>query len=202
MKHSELVLVVDRSGSMSLIASDMSGAMKEIIQKQKKSKEEVLVTYVRFDTQYEEVFHEKNIDEIDGFNLDPRGATALLDAIGKTINTFERRFNHKDEKDQPSKVLFIIITDGEENSSREFSREQAFEIIEKVKRDHDWGFTFIGANQDSISEGSSLGIARGSSLNFAASGQGVKKMRNSVSNYVSDYLSVGSASYDEDETKE
>ena len=196
MKHSELVFIVDRSGSMSLIESDMSGAMKEIIKEQKKRKEDILVTYNRFDTEYEEVFYEKDIDEIDGFCIEPRGATALLDAIGKSINTFERRFNHKDKKDRPGRVLFIIITDGEENSSQEFSRPQVFEIIEKVKRDHDWGFMYAGADQDSISEGSSLGIARGSSLNFAASSAGVKSMSRSVSNYVSDYLTMGSASYE------
>lgn len=199
MKHSELVFILDRSGSMSSIATDMDGAMKEVIQKQKDREEDVLVTYVRFDTEYEEVFSEKSISEIDGFRLEPRGGTALLDAIGSTVNTFERRFNKKDEKDRPGKVLFIIITDGDENSSKEFSRSQVFEIIEKVKRDHDWGFTFIGANQDSISEGNSIGVQRGSSINYSASAMGVRSMSKSVSCYVADYLDTGKASYDESE---
>ena len=198
MKKAALVFIMDRSGSMSGIASDMEKAMKEVIQSQKEKEEEVLVTYARFDSEYEEIFFDKSISEIDGFRLEPRGSTALLDAVGKTVNTFERRFNQKDEEDRPERVLFIIVTDGGENSSQEFSRSQVFEIIEKVKRDHDWGFTFIGANQDSIAEGHSIGVQRGSSLNFVASAQGVRSMSKSVSNYVDSYMSTGKASYDEE----
>jgi uncharacterized protein YegL len=195
MKHSELVLIMDRSGSMSSIATDMEGAMKEVIKKQKDREEKVLVTYVRFDTEYEEVFHNKDISKIDGFKLEPRGGTALLDAIGKTVNTFERRFNEKEENKRPSRVLFIIVTDGEENSSKQFSRNQVFEIIEKIKRDHDWGFTFIGANQDAIGEGSSIGIMRTSSLDYSATSSGIKSMGRCVSSYIDDYLTKGKASY-------
>jgi len=199
MKHSELVFIMDRSGSMSGIASDMEGAMKEVITKQKKRDGEVLVTYVRFDDEYEEVFHEKSISEIDGFRLEPRSSTALLDAIGKTVNTVERRFNQKDKEDQPERILFIIVTDGGENASREFSRPQVFEMIEKVKRDHDWGFTFIGANQDAIGTGSGLGISRGSSVNYRATSQGVRSMSKSVSCYVDDFLESGEASYESED---
>ena len=202
MKHTELVFIMDRSGSMSGIAQDMQGAMKEVIKKQKDRDGDVLVTYVRFDYEYEEVFHEKNIGEIDGFSLEPRGLTALLDAIGTTINKVERRFNQKDEEDQPERVLFVIVTDGGENASQEFTRPQVFEMIEKVKRDHEWGFTFIGANQDSIGTGSSLGISRGSSVNYAATSVGVRSMSKSVSCYVDDYLSTGEASYDSEDIKE
>jgi len=201
-KHSELVFIVDRSGSMHSISSDMEGAMKEVIKNQKEKEEDILVTYVRFDSEYEEVFSEKSISEIDGFKLEPRGSTALLDAVAKTVNTFERKFNQKDEEDRPDKVLFIIITDGYENDSKEFSRKQLFEIIEKVKRDCDWGFTFIGANQDSISEGSSIGVTRGSSLNYAASADGVRSMTKSVTNYVSDYMETGNASYNDEDSTE
>ena len=202
MKHSELVFIMDRSGSMTGIASDMEGAMKEVIQKQKERDGDVLVTYVRFDTEYEEVFSEKSIQDIDGFKLEPRNMTALLDAIGKTVNKVERRFNQKDEEDQPERVLFVIVTDGGENASREFSRPQVFEMIEKVKRDHEWGFTFIGANQDSIGTGSSLGISRGSSVNFVASQAGVRSMSKGVSCYVEDFLSTGEASYDSESIEE
>ncbi len=198
MSYSELVFIMDRSGSMYGIASDMEGAMKEIIQDQKKRKEDVLVTYVRFDTEVEEVFSEKNISEIDGFKLEPRGGTSLHDAIGTTVNTFERKFNQKDEDDQPKRVLFIIVTDGGENSSSEFTGDQVNQMVKKVERDHDWGFTYIGANQDSILTGGSVGFARGSSLNYAATAKGVKSMSRSVINYVGSYLSTGKASYHDD----
>ena len=202
-KHSELVFIMDRSGSMSGIASDMEGAMKEVISKQKDRDDEVLVTFIRFDSEYEEVFSEKSISEIDGFRLEPRNSTALLDAIGKTLNTVERRFNQKDEADRPERVLFVIVTDGGENSSQEFrEKSQIFGMIEKAKRDYDWGFTFIGANQDAIGEGNSYGIARGSSLNYAASGAGVRSMSKCVSGYVDEFLSTGKASYDSEDAGE
>jgi len=200
--YSELVFIMDRSGSMSSIASDMEGAMKDVITKQKKRKGDVLVTYVRFDDEYEEVFYEKSISEIDGFKLAPRNMTALLDAIGKTVNTVERRFNQKDEEDQPGRVLFVIVTDGGENASKEFSRPQVFEMIEKIKRDYDWGFTFIGANQDAIGTGNGLGISRGSSVNYAATAKGVRSMSQSVSCYVDDYLKTGKASYKSENIEE
>ena len=202
MKHSEIIFIMYSSGSMYGIASDMEGAMKEVISKQKDSDGEVLVTFVRFDDEYEEVFHEKNVNEIDGFKLEPRGGTALLDAIGKTVNTVERRFNQKDKSDQPERVLFVIVTDGEENSSTEFrQKSQIFQMIEKIKAEHNWGGTFIGANQHAMGEGNSYGVARGSSLNFGASAQGVRSMSKSVSGYVSDFLESGVASYD-DQDKE
>jgi len=197
MKHSELVFILDRSGSMSGIAHKMEKAMKEIIQTQKDRDGDVLVTYVRFDYEYEEVFSEKSIKDIDGFSLDARGSTALHDAIGKTLNTFERKFNQKDEKDQPERVLFIIVTDGGENSSKEFSGPQVSEMIKKAERDNDWGFTYIGANQDAILTGGSIGVSRGNSLNYTADAVGVRSMSKSVSNYVDSYLSTGEASYDE-----
>lgn len=195
MKHSRLVMILDRSGSMTSIASEMEGAMKEIINKQKVSKEEILVTYARFDDEYEEVFSEKPISEIDGFRLEPRGMTALLDAIGKTINSVEQKIIKKDEENKPERVLFVIITDGHENASREFNRSSIFKKIEKVKKDYGWDFTFIGANQDSISEGSSIGISVNSSLDFDTSKRGISNMSEKVSNYASSYFCSGIASY-------
>ena len=202
MKHSEIVFIVDRSGSMYGIASDMEGAMKEIIQKQKDLDGDVLVTYARFDEEYEEVFSEKNINDVDGFNLEPRGGTALHDAIGKTINKVERRFNQKEAADQPSRILFIIITDGGENSSVEFSKSQVQEMIKKVERDYDWGVTYPAANQDAIAVGNGIGVTRGSSVNFNATQKGVRAMSKSVSTYAHDFLSTGKASYDSEDASE
>lgn len=192
----ELVFIVDRSGSMSSIASDMEGAIKSVLKEQKEAKKkELLVTFVRFDTEYEEIFSSAPIGTVDDIEISPRGGTALLDAMGKTINSFERKFSGTDEKERPEKVLFIIITDGGENSSREYSKSQVFEIIEKAKRDHNWDFTFIGANQDSIREGGGLGICRGSSINYATSAKGIRSMSQSLSCYAGDYFDGKRASY-------
>ena len=189
-KHSKLVFIVDRSGSMSSIASDMEGAMKEIVENQKKNRKDkdIYVTYVRFDNKYEKVFSDVPIEDAEDMLIEPRSTTALLDAMGKTINSVERSWSEDLEKDRADKVLFIIITDGLENDSREFSKDQVFEIIEKVKRDHGWAFTFIGANQDAIAEGGAYGVDARSSINYVASTEGIKGMARAVTNYTSSYL--------------
>jgi Mg-chelatase subunit ChlD len=195
-----LVFIVDRSGSMQSIASDMQGAIKSVLSdQQEKYKGDIDVTFVRFDTEYEEVFSGTPIKEVskDDLVINPRGGTALLDAMGQTLNTFERKFSETDEKDRPEKVLFLIITDGGENASQEFSRSQVFGMIKTIERDHKWGFTFIGANQDAISEGGKIGVVRSKSLNYDANAVGVQDMSRSVSDFTTSYLADGDASYSE-----
>jgi uncharacterized protein YegL len=202
MNKAELVFIVDRSGSMSRIASDMEGAIKSVLSDQQKDfKGDINVTFVRFDTEYEEVFTGRPIKKVaqKDLSIDPRGGTALLDAMGRTLNTFERKFSETNEKDKPDKVLFLIITDGEENSSHEYSRERVMGMIKTLERDHKWGFTYIGADQDAIQEGCSLGIARGSSLNYEATSKGVAGMTRSLSAYTASYLCGDDASYSEDD---
>lgn len=197
-----LVFIVDRSGSMCGIAKDMQGSIKSVLSDQKEKYEgDIDVTFVRFDTDYEEVFSARPIKEVseDDLEINPRGSTALLDAMGQTFNTFERKFSEMDKKDRPEKVLFLIITDGEENSSNEYTRERVMGMIKTLERDHKWGFTFIGANQDAIQEGSRIGVSRGKSLGYDASAVGVKNMSRSVSDFTTSYLCDGDASYSDDE---
>lgn len=197
-----LVFIVDRSGSMHDIAKGMQGAIKSILSDQKeKYKGDIDVTFVRFDTHYEEVFSARPIGEVseDDLKINPRGGTALLDAMGQTFNTFERKFSEMDEKDRPERVLFLIITDGGENSSREYSRERVVGMRDTLERDHKWGFTYVGAKQDAISEGSKIGVTRSKSLNYDASAIGVQNMSRSVSDFTASYLCDGDASYSDDE---
>jgi len=197
-----LVFIVDRSGSMCSIASDMQGAIKSVLSdQQEKYKGDIDVTFVRFDTVYEEVFSGTSIKEVSEGDLaiKPRGGTALLDAMGQTLNTFERKFSETDKKDRPEKVLFLIITDGGENCSEEYSRDKVFGMIKTLERDHKWGFTFIGANQDAIGEGGKIGVARGKSINFKADAIGVQNMSRSVSDFTASYLAGDDASYDSED---
>jgi len=197
-----LVFIVDRSGSMCGIAKDMQGSIKSVLSDQKEKYEgDIDVTFVRFDTVYEEVFSARPIQDVseDDLEINPRGGTALLDAMGQTFNTFERKFSEMDKKDRPEKVLFLIITDGGENASREYSRGRVVGMRETLERDHGWGFTYIGANQDAISEGSKIGVTRSKSLNYNADAIGVQDMSRSVSNFTSSYLCDGDASYSDDE---
>jgi len=192
----ELVFIVDRSGSMSSIASDMEGTIESVMKEQKGVNEENLrVTFVRFDSEYEEVFSNTPVKDVEDIKINPRGMTALLDAMGKTVNTFKTRFLETEEKDRPEKVLFIIITDGQENASVEYKRSQVFDLIETMKKDYNWGFTFIGANQDAISEGSGVGIRAGDSLNFMSTSKGVRRMSDEVTCYATSYLRTGAASF-------
>ena len=199
MSYSELFFILDRSGSMHNICLDMEGAIASVLSKQKENQERVLVTYARFDSQYEEVFFEKDISEIDGLRLEPRGSTAFLDAIGISVNTFASRYEKKEEK--PQRVLFIIITDGQENASTEYNRDSILKLIDEYQSKYDWGFTFIGSNQDSIAEGNKIGISKNCSLNYTSSAVGVRDMSRSVSCFVSNYLSAGECSYDSAEDK-
>ena len=195
-----LVFIVDRSGSMYSIAKDMQGAIKSVLSdQQEKYKGDIDVTFVRFDTEYEEIFSGTPIQEIskDDLEINPRGGTALLDAMGQTLNTFERKFSETDEKDRPEKVLFLIITDGGENASKEYSKPKVFGMIKTIERDHKWGFTFIGANQDAIGEGNKIGVSRSKSLNYEANAEGVQNMSRSVSTFTASYLANGDASYSE-----
>lgn len=202
-KSAKLVFIVDRSGSMSGLVSDMEGAMKEILKTQKDEyKGDMLVTLVRFDDDIEEVFSNKPIKEVDKIKLQPRGCTALLDAIGRTVNKVERNFIETEEKKRPERVLFIIITDGYENASQEFTKAKIFEMIEKAKRDRNWDFTFVGANQDAISEGGSIGIRADKSIDYAATAGGVRNMAMAVGKYTTSYFTKGKASYSDKDKKD
>jgi len=193
----EIVIIMDRSGSMSNISKDMEGGIKEFINEQKQNKGEILVTYARFDDDYELVFENKPIEEVEEIVLSPRGMTALLDAIGKTISSVSERISDLSEDNQPERVLFVIITDGQENASKEYSREQIVDLISTNENTNGWDFTFLGANLDAISEGSSLGVRGGKSFNYVATAAGIKDMTRSLGKYATDYLATGEAEYED-----
>lgn len=195
-----LIFIVDRSGSMSSIASDMEEGIGSTIEKQKTEYDgETIVTVVLFDDAYEIQHNQIPIGEIGKISINPRGWTALLDAVGKTVTTIEQNFNALSEDDRPEKVLFVIVTDGHENHSKEYTRPQICEKIETAKKEHEWGVTFIGANQDALEEGSRIGVDATSTLNYAATSEGVRKMSRSMTNYVTSYFEHGEASYKDEE---
>lgn len=202
---SKLVFIVDRSGSMGVIASEMEEAIEQVLDEQKDSiRGELVVTFVRFDSVYEEVFNNKPIAEVDEIKLEPRGNTALLDAIGKTVNKVEREFSEANEDERPEKVLFIVITDGQENNSKEFSKEDIFSLIEKCERDHKWDFTFVGAKQDAIKEGAKYGFRAKKSITYCASADGTRGVGEAMSKYTKQFMEDGGidAAYsDEDRDK-
>lgn len=150
----EIVVILDRSGSMENIRDDMVGGLKQFVADQKKVKGKANFTLVQFDTEYEVVYDGVDIQDVNGIDLVPRGWTALLDAIGRTIESTQKRI----AKTPKRKVIFVIITDGLENSSQKFSKSEIVESIGHTSEKHDWKFIYLGANQDAIQEGTSLGI--------------------------------------------
>lgn len=157
----EIVVVLDRSGSMAGIASDMRGGFDTFIAEQKKIPGECSVSLIQFDDHYEVVYQGKPIEAVPPLKLDPRGSTALLDAIGRTINDTGVRLAKLPEALRPGKVAVVIITDGHENASREYTKAQIETMINVQRGTFAWEFFFLGAQQDAIAVAKSYGIPQG-----------------------------------------
>ena len=186
----ELVFILDRSGSMSGLETDTIGGFNSMLEKQKKESGEAFVTTVLFDDKYE-LLHDRY--DIKGVNLLTekeyyvRGSTALLDAIGITINNIGKALSDTKEEDRPGKVLFVIITDGMENSSREFSYEKVKKMVEHQKSKYSWDFIFLGANIDAIKTANSFGISADMATNFVSDSAGTQLNYKIVSEVVSSF---------------
>lgn len=163
-----LVLVVDRSGSMDTIREDMQGGLNSLLAEQAKIEGRCLVTLAQFDDAYEVLAERTPIEKLDAYRLIPRGSTALLDAIGRTISSTKAWIDALPESERP-RVLFTVITDGFENSSREWSRQQVMDAV-TARQGEGWDFTFLGANQDAIHEGATMGFSEGSSITYNEGG--------------------------------
>ncbi len=170
----DLVFILDKSGSMYDLVDDTIGGFNSYIEKEKGKDEKILVTLVLFDTQYTVLYSRKPIGEVEKLTREQYsagGCTALYDAIGRTIVSLDKEVDNK--------VLFVITTDGLENSSRKFSKDQVKELIQS----HKWEFLFIGADIDSYAEASTLGIDEDHAANYERSAHGVSSLFSSVGNY-------------------
>lgn len=185
----ELVVIVDRSGSMASIQADAQGGLNTFIEEQKACPGEATLTLVQFDTNYEMLCENKPLRDVQPYTLVPRGATALLDAMGITIAKVGERLRQTPEDRRPGKVLVAIITDGEENSSREFSRERVFDMIKHQHDVYKWEFVFIAANQDAIRTGANYGISN--SMNFAATSVGTQCAYVNLTHNTTQYRTTG-----------
>jgi len=182
-KATEIVIVLDRSGSMDNISRPTVEGLNTFIKEQKGALGEAYMTLVQFDDRYEIDYKSKNVQEVEdlvnGVTYIPRGTTALFDSIGRTINEVESTTND---------VIFVIITDGHENASREFNRETIFNKIEE-KKSQGWNFIYLGANQDAIAAATSLGIGKDFSIDFNSNAGSVNASYSNISNKLSSYRS-------------
>ncbi len=177
--HADITIVLDRSGSMSNVATDTIGGFNTFLDSQKKTPGTATFTLHQFDGKFETVVNAEDIQKVQDLTSKtfvPRGMTALLDAIGRSVTDAGARLEKLPEGERPAKVIFVILTDGYENSSREFTREQIFKMVEHQKEKYSWEFVYLGANQDAIQVGGSLGINAQSSMTYASNTLGTQAL--------------------------
>lgn len=165
----DVTVILDRSGSMEACRVEAENGVNHFIEEQRNQAGDCAFSLIQFDTEYELVHQARPIDDVPDFQLVPRGMTALLDAVGKTINETGERLAGMEESERPGLVVLVIVTDGEENSSHEFKKSQIKTMIERQQNEYQWQFTFLGANQDAFAEAQGLGIAASAVANYAAS---------------------------------
>ena len=183
----ELVFILDRSGSMAGLEDDTIGGFNAMIQRQKAEDGEAYVSTVLFDN-YSEVIH----DRVDIQKVPPmtrkdyyvRGCTALLDAVGKAIHHIGNVHKYAREEDRPAKTLFVITTDGMENASRMYDYHRLKAMIQRQQEKYGWEFLFLGANIDAAREAARFGIAEDRAANYHADHQGTAVIYEAVSEAV------------------
>jgi hypothetical protein len=171
--YTALLFIIDRSGSMTMIKTDMEGGINGVLEEQKKLPGEVTVDVAYFDSQliYEEHFLSLESASIE---IKPRGMTALHDAIVISTKKFGESLAQLPEEDRPGTVLTIIVTDGDENSSNHHTLSDVKELITQQQDIYGWEFLFLGANQDAIATGDAFGLRKGASMTYTANSAGTR----------------------------
>ena len=190
----EVVFILDRSGSMGGLESDTIGGFNSTLKKQKELDGKCLITTVLFDDQYE-IIHDRvdarEAKEITEKEYFVRGCTALVDAIGKSITHIEKIHKYSRPEDIPEHTMFIITTDGMENASREYSADKVRKMIEQ-KKETGWEFLFIGANIDAVETARNYGIDADKSVDYVNDSPGVLNVHSSISKAVCCMRTMGS----------
>jgi uncharacterized protein YegL len=183
----EIIVVLDRSGSMQTIREDMTGGFATFIAEQNVVDGRCDVSLYTFDTVHEVEYEALPIVAVPPLRLFPRGGTALYDAVCMTIDKVGSRFRQLEDKTRPGKVVFVIITDGQENSSRRFGALHVKQKIEQQTKEYDWQFVFLGANIDVNHYSEVMGIRGQSTRGYEANARGVGDMYRATSTAVGAY---------------
>jgi len=203
-----LYFLLDRSGSMNTIVEDTQGGFDAFIADQRANPGECRVTLAQFDTTYEEVYADRPIAEVPPLDLQPRGMTALLDSIGRLVTDAGARLAALPEDQRPGTVVVGIMTDGLENSSREWTHERVKALIEQQTRDYAWQFLYLGADQDAVEVGASIGVSRDHAVTYgrgrvkealAATAANVSKYRQAVAAGVPAPMAAEAARFTEEQ---
>lgn len=192
----DITFLLDRSGSMAMIQDDVVGGIDAFIQEQKKVDGKANFTLIQFDSSnpQEVVLESKDIKLVEGFTSEqftPRGGTPLLDALGMCIENAGKRLAAMREEDRPGTVQMVVFTDGEENSSSQFSFERIKAMVTEQTDKYSWHFLFLGASIDAFAEGATYGFSAAATSNI-----GTGRVRDALLNYstkTSNYRSMAAA---------
>ncbi len=183
----ELVFILDRSGSMAGLENDTIGGFNAMLEKQKKLDGECFVTTILFDNESEFIHDRVKLQDIPKLTYNDytvRGCTALIDALGGAIEHIEKIHKYARNEDVPSQTMFVITTDGQENASRHFTSRKVKKMIEQKKEKNGWEFLFIGANIDAVETAANYGIGADRAVNYHADGQGTRVVYDAVASAV------------------
>lgn len=203
--YTHLIMVVDRSGSMATIKDDMNGAIQTLLADQAALPGEVTLTLVTFNTEAEYTVSFGTLDEAPAYPVQPSGGTALNDTLADVIISQGKSLAEMPESERPGKVIFAIVTDGQENSSREYPHPSGTDrvraMIEEQKSQWGWEFLFLGANDigNVFEYAANYGVGRGETISFAASSAGVNASMGSVSDYMTRSRSGDTTGFSEEE---
>lgn len=199
--YTHLAVVADRSGSMYSIVDDMNNGLESFLKEQDKLDGKLLVDIVTFDTHVTTEANDALVASVEFPIIKPRGSTALLDAIGTTVTSLGQKLEKLDEDERPGKVIVMVVTDGGENASREYTGDQVKKLVEAQTNDYSWEFMFLGANIDSFAVAGDLGFARGGTINYTADSGGTQSVLRSAMAYVSNTRSGVAASFSDEDRK-
>ena len=194
----ELVMIIDKSGSMSGLESDTIGGFNSMIAKQKKEDSDCYVSVVLFDDRSEVIYDRVDLKKIEQMNDNqyvPGGCTALLDAIGGAIHHIKNVHKYAREEDRPAKTLFIITTDGMENASRQYTYEKVKQMIERQKERNGWEFLFLGANMDAVEVAGRFGIDNRRAVTYENDSVGNRVKYDAISDAVCCCMAAPSANF-------
>ena len=190
----ELVFILDRSGSMSGLESDTIGGFNGMLRRQREESADILVSTVLFDDEVE-IIHDRvpigKVAPLTEREYFTRGCTALLDAIGDSIHHIRNIHKYAREEDRPVRTMFVITTDGLENASVRHTPEKVKKLIEHQEKKHGWEFVFLGANMDAVAVAGDLGIRRENSVEFACDAGGVRENFASLGAMTASFIQTG-----------
>mgnify|MGYP006188410855 CR=1 FL=1 len=193
--YTALLFIIDRSGSMYTIANDMEGGITTLLEEQKEIEGQVTVDLAYFDDKFEYAQEMASLTAAVP-SIKPRGMTALYDAVGKAVTQFGTSLANLDEDDRPGKVLVVIVTDGLENASQEYTSTSIKDIITEQREKYNWEFVFLGANQDAVLVGGNMGIPSRSAMTYVADSAGVANASANLRGYTRSFRTNQEPAFD------